>query len=200
MASDDAPSWSPDGSELVFERTDFRVNGELLVVNADGTGESKLASGTYYNANLGFSPDGKIVYAGRSSSGGYCIYTMNADGTGQASITDDSADDISSAWGVVPGSAPPPPDPRGCTVTGAEGRGGLHGTSGPDVICGLGGDDTIRGLGGGDTIYGDDGDDILVGDEDNDRLVGGPGKDTFRGGTGKDTCKAKHGEVVRGCP
>jgi Tol biopolymer transport system component len=43
--NDYAPSWSPDGKKIAFDRDLGGVNFDLYVINADGSGEKKLASG-----------------------------------------------------------------------------------------------------------------------------------------------------------
>lgn len=94
--------------------------------------------------------------------------------------------------------------PRGCTVTGTEGRDVLEGTAGDDVICALGGgdvviarggddvvfgdagDDRVQAGAGDDTVYGADGEDVLNGGRGSDVLSGGPGDDSLAGGAGPD--------------
>ena len=44
-APDDYPNWSPDGSALVFYRT--QAGASIYRVNADGTGLTRLSSGLF---------------------------------------------------------------------------------------------------------------------------------------------------------
>lgn len=55
---DHAPSWSPDGKTIAFERA-----GDLWLMRADGTHLSRLTSGPGYDTEPDWSPDGaKIVF------------------------------------------------------------------------------------------------------------------------------------------
>jgi TolB protein len=83
-----SPQWSPDGSKLLFEgvRSDDRSDENqrddaIYVVNADGTGIQRLATGQWPT----WSPDGsKIAFTDCCSSSDLSI--MNADGTGVTSL------------------------------------------------------------------------------------------------------------------
>ncbi len=75
------PAWSPDGQKIVFNR--YAPAAEIIVMNADGTGQTPLGSGF----EPSWSPDGtKIVFVavGECSGGDGGVYTMNPDGTGRA--------------------------------------------------------------------------------------------------------------------
>jgi hypothetical protein len=85
--------------------------------------------------------------------------------------------------------------PRGCTITGREGREVLFGTLRDDVICALGGDDVVIASSGDDVVFGDAGrdivhagfgDDTVYGGDDADALLGGFGWDVLSGGPGDD--------------
>jgi len=74
---DSAITFSPDANRIAFLRDDVVASGEnqLIVVNADGTGERKLAArkgDTWFSeVGCGWSPDGKtIACPGGSYSGG----------------------------------------------------------------------------------------------------------------------------------
>ncbi len=63
-------SWSPDGKKLVYRRivnrggAYFRGNGDIFVINTDGTGNRNLtADDTEHARNPSFSPDGaRVIY------------------------------------------------------------------------------------------------------------------------------------------
>ena len=64
-AADDAPLFSPDGRRIVFVRASKRHESELWVMNADGSGQRKLASS---GAAPSWSPDSqRVAYIGAGS-------------------------------------------------------------------------------------------------------------------------------------
>jgi TolB protein len=76
-----APAWSPDGRKVAYDFVDV-----VRVVNADGTGDASLVTDAFRPA---WSPDGQKVAFSRFSRripgpGGIDIWTVNADGTGEA--------------------------------------------------------------------------------------------------------------------
>jgi Tol biopolymer transport system component len=82
------PSWSPDGTKLVFARTGngscYSSSGGIAVVNLDGTGFTQLTSGdSNHDSFPVWSPDGTKIAFTRSNT----IWVMNADGTGQVRIS-----------------------------------------------------------------------------------------------------------------
>jgi Tol biopolymer transport system component len=90
------PRFSPDGSKLAFERllNDSSIHGnyDIFVVNADGTGETRLTDSGYSQGLASWSHSGdKIVYivAAIGSEGKYDIHIMNSDGTDSRNITPD---------------------------------------------------------------------------------------------------------------
>jgi dipeptidyl aminopeptidase/acylaminoacyl peptidase len=75
----DWPAWSPDGSKLVFSGASIGTLNDLYVVNADGTGLTRLTNTpSVYEGAPTWSPDGsKIAFEANSVA----IYLMNPDGT-----------------------------------------------------------------------------------------------------------------------
>jgi Tol biopolymer transport system component len=87
---DYAPRFSPDGTQLVFTRDVDEVSGDaaLYVVNLDGSGLRKIASGDFYPGDADWSPDGtRIVYEAsdpRSPFGG--VWIVGSDGSGLRNV------------------------------------------------------------------------------------------------------------------
>jgi len=77
---DGQPSWSPDGRQLAFARSEGNRT-YLYVVNADGTGERRLRPIIQEPA---WSPDGRqIAFVGENVN----LWVINADGTGARAVT-----------------------------------------------------------------------------------------------------------------
>jgi dipeptidyl aminopeptidase/acylaminoacyl peptidase len=109
------PAWSPDGEKVAFQ-----VEGGVGVVNADGTGESKIIN---RGRNPAWSPDGeRIVFEtdqglpADSADPGSEIWTMNADGTGQTRLTTTERN-AAPDWSAVPGTSTPVLPPPTTAIT-----------------------------------------------------------------------------------
>jgi Tol biopolymer transport system component len=86
-ASESRPNYSPDGSRIVF-RTDRTGNGDIYVMNADGSGETQLTVDPALDGEPAFSPDGKqIAFRSHRVNDKADIYVMNADGSAQTNLT-----------------------------------------------------------------------------------------------------------------
>jgi Tol biopolymer transport system component len=92
------PSWSPDGSRILFNGLPPSESRQIYVMNADGTGVTRLTFGTTGYIKPRWSPDGsQIIFIGYQNANDE-IYVMNADGTGETRLTDNSTDDTNPQW------------------------------------------------------------------------------------------------------
>jgi Tol biopolymer transport system component len=86
-----APSWSPDGTRIVFSRCSSPFGADrcsIDVMNADGTGRTKLLGGDWVSQSPEYSPDGRTI-AFASNRGGYVsnVWVMSADGSDPKRVT-----------------------------------------------------------------------------------------------------------------
>ncbi len=101
-------SYSPDGAWIAFssmrdaynrsltaaERKQLEVDpsffGEIYIMRADGSGQTRLTNVTGYDGGPFFSPDGTRIVWRRFDDAGLIanVWTMNLDGTDQRQITD----------------------------------------------------------------------------------------------------------------
>jgi hypothetical protein len=90
---DQHPNWSPDGSKLVFQRR-LPEGEEIYVVNADGTGLTRLTNNSTADYGPAWSPDGtRIVFSSDEK-----IYVMDADGGNRTPLTDSSVVAVAPDW------------------------------------------------------------------------------------------------------
>ena len=64
-----APTRSPDGTRIAFVS-----NQSLFVVDADGSNATAVTSGVYWEGDVTWSPDGKHIMFGITSSSKMCLY------------------------------------------------------------------------------------------------------------------------------
>ena len=89
------PHYSPDGSQIVLSR-----GPEIYLMNADGSGITRLTDQTTYQEWPRWSPNGsQIVFSRRAPGvGAGDIWIMNVDGSGAMSITTGPANDWGADW------------------------------------------------------------------------------------------------------
>src|SRR5690606_21680726 len=99
-----SPSFSPDGSKIVlisyFESTDTsfpEVNYSVIIKNSDNSNVTIYNSSSFLENTI-FSPDGSKIVFESTKDGNREIYVMNADGSNQTRLTNNSAIDIVTDW------------------------------------------------------------------------------------------------------
>jgi len=95
VAGDFDAAWSSDGSKLVFANfapnasrlSGFNSYADVVVMNIDGTGRTRLTD--HYGSVSGpaWSPDGSKIAFASDRSGQSEVYVMNADGSGLVQVT-----------------------------------------------------------------------------------------------------------------
>jgi Tol biopolymer transport system component len=90
-ASASEPSFAPDGSRIAFV-SQRDGNAEIYVMNADGTGATRVTNDPLTDGRPGFTPDGlALVFHSSRTAGKQQIWVVNVDGTGLTQLTRDSA-------------------------------------------------------------------------------------------------------------
>jgi dipeptidyl aminopeptidase/acylaminoacyl peptidase len=88
------PSWSPDGREIAFVGTGFKIS----VARADGSAVRKLTSGLDRQLSPAWSPDGDRIAFVSDRGDSFDIWSIGPDGTGTQRLTDHPEDDTLPAW------------------------------------------------------------------------------------------------------
>jgi Tol biopolymer transport system component len=86
-----SPAWSPDGQKIAFDSNrEFSSGREwdhIIVMNADGSGQTQLTSGEFHDGWPAWSPDGGTIAFTSNRSGRNEIHVMNSDGSGVTQLT-----------------------------------------------------------------------------------------------------------------
>jgi Tol biopolymer transport system component len=97
----DECEWSPDGTKIAFYES---PSDEVYVFNADGSGRLTLNSNKALDGQPDWSPDGKKIAVASNRDGDYDIYTMDADGSDVAQVTNLPGDERFHDWQPLPGT------------------------------------------------------------------------------------------------
>ena len=87
------PSWSPDGTQIVFasDRENDLFIDDIWVMDTDGSNPTRLTESGGYDYQPSWSPDGtQIIFASDRESDSYIndIWVMDADGSNQTRLTE----------------------------------------------------------------------------------------------------------------
>jgi len=88
---------SVQDSRIAF--TSYRDgNGEIYVMDADGSNQTRLTNSPGDDGDPAWSPDGSRIAFQSGRDGNWEIYVMNTNGSGQTRLTNSPADDFTPSW------------------------------------------------------------------------------------------------------
>jgi Tol biopolymer transport system component len=99
------PVWSSDGTKVAFVKTEWSLNdpikgASIQVVNADGTGVTRLVTGVAFDRSFAWSPDGRALAFTRYHEEGSDIFLLDLE-TGEVTQLTQTGDAVDPAWQPV---------------------------------------------------------------------------------------------------
>ena len=95
-ADDSQPSWSPDGGQIAFT-SQATGDGDLYVINADGSNVRRLTKRKERDGNPNWSPAGHKSYSS-STRTATDLGVVRPDGTGLRPLTKTTSQEVDPAW------------------------------------------------------------------------------------------------------
>lgn len=84
------PRWSPDGQRIAFvrhEMTDAGLRAEVHVMDADGSDQARVVTGTDRDTEPAWSPGGAWLVFARDAGDGRSLYRIRPDGSGLTRVS-----------------------------------------------------------------------------------------------------------------
>lgn len=99
-AKDYAPQWSPDGTKIAYCKfSSDQWNGDLYIMNWDGSGSVKIVSGIACGSSIRWSADGQYIFYGKAPA--QCsakIYRSKTDGSNEILFLDPAIVQKAEVW------------------------------------------------------------------------------------------------------
>ena len=92
------PAWSPDGRRIAFVSSRDNSQGDVFVMNADGSDPVNLTDHVRGDSFPSWSPDGSRIAFASGRDGDLDVYAMDADGSNLTQLTDSSEPRGWPAW------------------------------------------------------------------------------------------------------